>query len=636
MSFLILVAAFKLNKATSNGLRLAFLKASIIHALIVVLASELLSLIQFLNFRCIVFIWICVTFINSGYLIFVLKKEHHPATLPSIVPKAWSDLKRQSLADKIAVLVVLITLSICLLTAIVAPPNNEDSLTYHMPKVMHWIQNQSVDHYPTHNLRQISFSPGAEYIITHFQILSGSDRFANCIQWLAFLGCVLGVSLIAGVAVDVETQILSALICVSIPMAIMQSNTTQNDLVVSFWLVCFVYFMFRTDYYSGSDLFWISAALGLSVLTKPTAIIFGIPFVVLFWFRTVGSFKGLFNLSILFKSLLSVGFTAAGALTLSIPYYWRNYKTFGNFMGIDTGTKNITVGLIQSVSNILRNLALNIPSLPFWQFVERIHKSVLKIDINTPAITYQGDGNFFNPGLIRRVLLPDEDFVGAPLHLMLILMSMPLLLSTIASRKKKNLFNLMLLLTGISMGFLLYCFLIKWQMWANRLLLPLFVVSVPLAGYVVKRYLSPAIQLTLLGILASCAFFCSLTPIHRPLVALPKHWTTFCRSESILLLNRNELYLSSYGQDAVAAYEAMADVMMQNHCDKVGLDIGWNNLEYPIWVYLNSRIPETVKIKHINVKNQSGRLKAEFTNTELCGIVRQRGTTINWVVKERQ
>ena len=50
------------------------------------------------------------------------------------------------------------------LTAIVAPPNTYDSMTYHLPRVMHWIQNQSVAHYPTHIPRQLHFPPGAEFI----------------------------------------------------------------------------------------------------------------------------------------------------------------------------------------------------------------------------------------------------------------------------------------------------------------------------------------------------------------------------------------------------------------------------------------------------------------------------------------
>ena len=44
--------------------------------------------------------------------------------------------------------------------AFVAPPNNVHSVFYHMPRVMHWIQNQSVAHYPTNILFSSSIHLG--------------------------------------------------------------------------------------------------------------------------------------------------------------------------------------------------------------------------------------------------------------------------------------------------------------------------------------------------------------------------------------------------------------------------------------------------------------------------------------------
>ena len=72
-----------------------------------------------------------------------------------------------------------------------APPNNADVVEYHLPRVMHWIQNRSVGHYPTHIGRQLSFGPGAEYILLQAQILSGGDRLANLMGWFAAAGSVL-------------------------------------------------------------------------------------------------------------------------------------------------------------------------------------------------------------------------------------------------------------------------------------------------------------------------------------------------------------------------------------------------------------------------------------------------------------
>src|SRR6185436_4583982 len=72
--------------------------------------------------------------------------------------------------------------------ALLAPPNNWDSMTYHMPRVAHWAQAGSVAHYPTHILRQLWLGPWAEFGILHLYVLAGGDRLANLVQWLAFAG----------------------------------------------------------------------------------------------------------------------------------------------------------------------------------------------------------------------------------------------------------------------------------------------------------------------------------------------------------------------------------------------------------------------------------------------------------------
>jgi drug/metabolite transporter (DMT)-like permease len=76
-------------------------------------------------------------------------------------------------AGLIALLLIILITGI---TAFIAPPNTWDSMTYHMARVAHWVQNQSIDHYPASDLRQLYQHPWAEYAITHLYVLAGSDR----------------------------------------------------------------------------------------------------------------------------------------------------------------------------------------------------------------------------------------------------------------------------------------------------------------------------------------------------------------------------------------------------------------------------------------------------------------------------
>lgn len=564
--------------------------------------------------------WGLLTLINGSLLTLLIYQNRNSSSL--LTQQLGSDFQRQDITSLIAIFGVIVVLSICLVTALIAPPNNYDSMTYHMPRVMHWIQNRSVAHYPTHNLRQIFLPPGVSYIVTHLQILSGSDRFANCVQWLAFLGSVIGTSLIAKNFGGVHAQSITALVCASIPMAIMQSTTPQTDLTVSFWLVCFAYFIFRTDSYSKSDLFWLSTSLGLAILAKPTGIIFGMPFLVIFGFRIAGGFLGVRNLKKLFVSTITTGIILLISLSLSFPSFWRNYEAFGKFLGVDFGTTNTKIGIIQLTSNALRNLALNIPFSQFWQLVENIHNYILKIDFYDPATTFLPARKiFFND--VWALLLPDEDSVGNPFHLLLLCVAILNLLWAVGIGKNKKLGYLVVLIIGNVSGFLLFCLLLKWQLWANRLLLSFFILSTPATGYLISRSLSKAMKRTLLILLTFFAILYSLTPIRRPLLLPPLSLSHISQFESILFLNREDIYFSER-EELKHAYTELTNLIIKDKCQSVGLNIGENDWEYPIWVLLESKGLESFKIKHINVQNQSQQLVPEFPDSEVCVILEKK------------
>ena len=175
------------------------------------------------------------------------------------------------------------------LIAVVAPPNNWDSMTYHMSRVAHWMQNRSVGHYPTSYVPQLYHPPGAEFAIMHFQIITGGDRFANLIQWLSMVGSAIAVSLIAKqLGANLRGQVFAAVFAATLPMGILQGSSTQNDYAVCFWVVCFVGCGLAglSAGITGFNTFKIGASLGLALLTKTTAYIFCLPFIV--WFIVAG------------------------------------------------------------------------------------------------------------------------------------------------------------------------------------------------------------------------------------------------------------------------------------------------------------------------------------------------------------
>ncbi|MCJ7622920.1 MAG: glycosyltransferase family 39 protein, partial [Anaerolineaceae bacterium] len=393
-------------------IRILILLASVLWGTLLTFFTEILSLLNRFEFVYLVLVWGLALLIMLGYL-FKNKK------------KLRLDLSILRL-DRSGYFQIISILGIVLLTdiiALIAAPNNWDSMVYHMSRVAHWVQNRSVDFYPTSIIRQLYLPPWSEYLIANFQILSGGDRFANIPQWLSMVGSVLGVSLIAKtLGAGKRGQIFSSLVAATIPMGILQSTTTQNDYIVSYWLVCLVSFIFlyRTKK-SWILIAGIGMSLGLAALTKSTAYIFALPFVL---YLGIWGFRRYY-----FRFWKQICIITLIFFSLNISHSIRNYDLFQNPLGPqdEVSLYRNEVFTIPSVfSNIIRNIGLYLGSFEpinsqLNKGYELIHHN-LDIDLNDPRITWE-DHRF-----IVDTPKVNEDLMGSNLHFLLIVVTVLLLI----------------------------------------------------------------------------------------------------------------------------------------------------------------------------------------------------------------
>ena len=170
--------------------REALLAGLMAWAVIVTVLTEGLSLVGGFNVILLSLGWVLVT---TGLAFFLW--QAYGSRLPKAVPKHWLNLN--SFLDLPIILklsTVGVTLAVLMIgvTAVVAAPNHSDSMEYHLSRVMHWIQNGSVAHYPSHNVFQLYQNPWSEFAIAHLQILSNSDRFSGSVQWVSMIGSMFG------------------------------------------------------------------------------------------------------------------------------------------------------------------------------------------------------------------------------------------------------------------------------------------------------------------------------------------------------------------------------------------------------------------------------------------------------------
>src|SRR5262249_24372988 len=162
---------FAVLRDYEKGLRARMLYAACIWGSVLFALTELLSLFHFITRLALILAWgsVCIG-LTTWLLVNGILGRREP-----IVP-GWSalqDLSRSSKALGAAAVFVLILIAV---TAIAAPPNTWDVIYYHMPRVMMWISNRSVGFYPTFDLVQLVYAPGAEYAMLHLTLLAGSDR----------------------------------------------------------------------------------------------------------------------------------------------------------------------------------------------------------------------------------------------------------------------------------------------------------------------------------------------------------------------------------------------------------------------------------------------------------------------------
>jgi hypothetical protein len=520
-----------------------------------------------------------------------------------------------------------------------APPNNYDSMTYHMARVSHWIQNQNIKYYPTAIPRQNHSMPLAEFGILHLQLLSKSDRYANLIQWSSFLITILLVSLIAKeIGVSKKGQWLSTAFTATMPIAILQSSSTQNDLVVGAFCLGFAYFMLKTvNNQSLENILFASISMGFALATKGTAYIYcaaigtSIGGIHLFGNKWVDSKRLIFS----FITIITL------ALLFNSGIYRRNWQLYNNpILASNEKTVNEEFSSRIFFSNLVRNGAVHLatPLQGVNQILNKSITSLLGSEIDNPASTVKWSSYKISFKI-------SEDDSGNFFHFLLL--SLSIFLTPWKKKNQPRAYNAYLI--AIILSIILFSFLFKWQPWGNRLQIPIFLLGSVSIAFLFDRIDSKGLSISTIVVLFIASLpFIFMNPI-RPLVPfweddsvfyntklkeklytqatefvhqypsledkLSSFASLFYEGRSVLFTDRRELYFLG-NIDYHYDYRQATAVVRDLDPKEVGLLLGTNHWEYPIWVLLNQHATSNgIKLSHIQVNNISGNLSNEINQT---------------------
>ena len=523
-------------------------------------------------------------------VIYLPQAQHHSSfkLLGSSIQQLHELYKQQRKTEKLlfALIFIGIVFISCLqiFTMFDLPPNEWDSMTGHLNRILYFIQNHSTAHFIGTNWN-IDTYPKSFSSVQFYPFLMGNFnehlfKLPNLsAYWMLFIGFY---ATLKQLQIPFKTRLLSACLLLFTPIILIQSTSTDTDIVLASYLITSIYFLVR---YANSKepyyiyLFVFSFAIGLS---HKITWVFSIPsiFVLLIYVRTK-------TIEIKLSSQLKhLCFSGIFILIITLPTgYLANIKYYHHPIGPKTATQhqsieragNLNSWLINGSRNTLRYTfdLLNFDGLRNIAEIEKcqdvINDQFRKIDRK------------FKLGLEKETLFTiipfsfnrQFEFVnGTPIFgaifLLILIPSIILLLI-----KKQRTFYYYLFLAFI-LHFLALAFTAAYDPWKGRYMISSLVYLLPLSNILFNKIVSGkkyAYILPIFVIIIASAWSTLLYHGRSALISthnLPTIWGK----------TRMEL-LTVSRPDITKAYQRFDEIVPQDAI--VALATINDDYEYPLW-----------------------------------------------------
>ena len=519
--------------------------------------------------------------------------------------------------DQLALAVIVVALLILLITGLMSPPNIHDVLAYHMSRVMHWVQNQSLAFYPTTITWQLWMPPFSEFSQLHWQLLTGGDVLASSPQWYHLVFILVAVSATARLlGVSKRGQILSAMFFLTVPIVVLQASGAKNDIVLSFFIAALFYYVVKAATAKLTYLDWVAAGIsvGLGVLTKGTFSFFALP--MLAWLL-VSMLK-----RVGWKKVIYFAALGLALVVLFNGWHWmRNTRTFGAPLTSEerSSLMNNRFGAKATLSNLSRHAVVQmngkygIINEAMIVAVERIHQW-LKMPLFDPEITYGPQEFYYVP--------TREEVAGNPFHFAITGLLVLISVLGLLNKKYRNESRWVIIMIGVALGgTILFSTAFRWQAWGTRFFIPYYVLFSPVFGYYFGKR-SPALGSWLLGITLVLALVNPLLNNYSRAFS----WSQENRN-SIWRLSRKGLLFAN-NQNIEGAVLELTHLMEQSQCRTYGVIMRSNAPEYLLWASLRPHANE-YDLEHIQIDNITARHAT--SGFDPCGIILFESTEIDRV-----
>lgn len=549
-------------------------------SLFLFVVTEGLSAIHCLNRIGTIIIWGCAFILSGIYILYLIKQKRISIRLKENGISVYGCY-------------ILIACVLCVSVAYISlhiAPFNWDSMTYHMARISNWIQNGSVDYYPTNIERQLYSPVFSEYVILNTMLILKSDVCSNFVQTVSYsLSAILLYKIAKKSGLPVIICIIVDFLFMTMPMAIAQSVTTQVDLNGTLWLLTFILaiqhlFELEKLELKGECILSVSIcalSVGFGYLTKSTVCLGMVPFLIALLIIRI---KRKDRWTVL---LVSVAIGGGLIILLALPTFIRNY-IFTETLFASDYMGSIAIGTLHPrlvIVNIFKNwalLAVNSFNRDMLASMGVGLAKILNVDLDAAPISFTGD--FFNQ-------LPASyhcDFASCFIPALIFPISLAIGFVFFVAKKGKmsNQATIMSTVAAIFAGLTV----IKYQVWGGRLLLPFAALMCLFIGLILYEFFVKS-DVCKIIVLVFC--FLIFIMCAKEVVPAIRYQTSYLVKNN-QSTDRFKMYFLD--RDQVDIYDSLCSYIEDLHVEKIGIYLGGDTYEYPIWTRLKNDKTEIIQV----------------------------------------
>ena len=374
----------------------------------VIISIESLSLLKQINIPGLLVINLLI-FITSFLLRLKNSSGYADINIFKVIREAkiFQSLRQDKILKVLFVFFCFSSL-ISLFFALFVPSNSWDSMAYHLARIGFWLQNHSLAHFETISMRQTVFPINSEIMILWPMIFLKRDYLAVMNEYLAYWGCLFVLfSFLKYLKFSTKRILWAIFILASLPALIIESSSTQTNLIIGFLLFCSFYlFVYGTREKDKTAIIFSAISYAIALGTKNTAFFFIPVFGIVYLLISIKESGKVFYKPLLIFLLAIIpafiilssynyilNFIDFGSPFGPAPFVYRHTGSYGiksfivnlikyfiffiDFSGMD-GAKNLSPIIMNAKESLFHILGLNTNYGLAFKDLQRINTFILE------------------------------------------------------------------------------------------------------------------------------------------------------------------------------------------------------------------------------------------------------------------